>query len=265
MADDVAESRAIKVSTGNVGRDEVPSAPVAPSIETPTTPLEQDSKETIGSREPASRLWIKLLLALVGLTVLLMVTALVRQEVVHWPPSPRLVVVLKYNLPAYHQIKEADLTSQIRFAGRTEAETLKRTGDIVGRYTLEALHKDNPIAEMQLGPAVNDAQFSGKLAIEVSVPDVSIANEQLKAGDVIDINVESSGQGQQSKESTSPSFQNIFVLNVKSSENSAPAAKDHPAKNYLLILALPMERHAELEAEIVKKTRLTFRKKQLTR
>src|SRR6185503_11444913 len=214
MADDVAESRAIKVSTGNVGRAEVPSAPAAPSIEIPTTPLEQDSKKTIGSEEPASRSWIKLLFALVGLTVLLMVMALVRQEVVHWPPSLRLVVVPKYDLPAYHQIKEADLTSQIRFAGRTEAETLKSAKDIVGRYTLEALHKDNPIAETQLGPAVNDAQFSGKLAVEVSVPDVSFANGQLKAGDVVDITLEPSGQGQQSQESTSSSFQNVFVLNV---------------------------------------------------
>ena len=262
MAEEVAESGTVKV--GNGAKVEVPSAPVEPGVATPTTPVSEDSKETetVGSEEPASRSWIKLLFALVALTALLMAAAWVRREVMHWPPSPRLVVVPKYDLPAYHQIKEADLTSQIRFAGRTEAETLKRARDIVGRYTLEALHKDGPIAETQLGPAVNDAQFSGKAAIEVSLPDVTVSNERLKAGDVVDISFRPPSHEQKSQASPGMSFQNVFVLNVKPPD---PAAKDQPVKNYLVVFALPLDRHAELEAEIAKKTSITLRRKQLTR
>lgn len=271
MAGEAEELREIKVSAAEGAKVDAPAPTTSPSSAPATSaPVNVSTKvkRDIPEAKPAGRSWHILLPGLLVLTTLLMVLALIRQEVMQWPPSPRLVVVPRGNLPAYHQIQEADLRSQIRFAGRTEAETLKKASDIVGRYTLRALRKDEPIEETQLGPAVNNAQFSGKTAVVVSLPDVTVSNEPLKAGDVVDITFgPPPGQGQQQQSQASPGapFQNVFVLNVKPPDKSDPAIKDQPVKNYLLILALPLERQAEFEAEIAKEMPLTFRRKQLTR
>lgn len=216
--------------------------------------------------KPIGRLGLKLLLIIVGAAALFTIAAAVRQKYFEWPPSPQLAITPKSDLPPYHQIQPSEVKAHVRLADNPEAETRKNVEDAIGRYTLEALPQGKPIAEAQLGPTVNGVQFSGKAVVEVPLTKERILDGELKAGDVVDVIFKSpptQGQ-QQSQPLPNSSFLNIFVLNVKPIEKPDPTAAGELGKEYCLILALPLERHAEFVNEIAKKTPLTVHKKNLT-
>lgn len=238
--------------------------------------------------KPFRLLGLKLFLVILIVAALFSIPAAIRQKWLEWPPWPHLVIVPKRDLPAYHQIQAADLTAEVRLTKQPQAGMAMNAEDVVGRYTLEAASEGKPMVEVQLGPVVNAALFSGKTIVEVPVPTATVLIGRIKAGDIVDIVFESSpaqtqpqpqqttshemtpGQIQQpsipaqGQPSPNPSFQNILVLNGKPIEKPEPVAPGHPRKDYLLILALPTEQYSELMLEIAKKTPLTVYQKHLT-
>jgi hypothetical protein len=235
--------------------DSAPPEPPRVNVMTQVNPVVKVSR----------RPWLAPLLVLLGLTAFLMLLAGVRLIATRWPPSPRLVVVPKSDLPVYYQLRETDVKSRIHFAGRDEAETLTKTSDIVGRYTLQPLGKEKPIAEAQLGSAIGDAQFAGKTAVEIALPVAAFLNGMPKAGDTVDLAFTlATAQGQQPQTSKGSSFQNVFVLNLKTAK-SDPSTAATPEKPYVLVVALPTERQEEFQSETLKNAFVTVRKKDMTR
>lgn len=229
-------------------------------------PADAPAKRENPGPERLGRLGPKLLLWLLALTALLTAAAALRQYVVQLPKPPRLVFVPRHDLPAYYRIRTEDLRPRLDFTGNAEAETPKKASDIVGRYTFQSLRKGEPIAEANLGPAIDGALFSGKTAIEVSLTEATLLNGMPNAGDFIDVAFgPPAAQGQQSQTSPGASFQNVLVLNGRPTETTNSAAPVPSEKNHVLVLALPPERQAEFEAELAKKTPLIIRKKDLTR
>src|SRR5881392_2895055 len=58
---------------------------------------------------PFGRLGLKIFFAMVGVAALFTLAAGVRQKYFKWPPYPKLAVIPKRNLPAYHQIQASEL------------------------------------------------------------------------------------------------------------------------------------------------------------
>jgi hypothetical protein len=216
--------------------------------------------------KPSEYLGGKLLAVVVIIAVLGAAAAYIRQHVCEWPPSPRVAAVPKRDLPAYYLVQPSDLKPQIGFAGKGEAAALKKVEDAAGRYTLEPLSKEKPIADAQLGPHVDGAQFPGKVVTEVEA--LTLPRENLGAGNVADLVLEwPAPQGQPSQNPQRTTLQNILVLKVQTPEKPeqpAQAAPDQPVKRKVF-LALPADRHAEVTSEAAKKASLYLRKKSLTK
>jgi hypothetical protein len=215
--------------------------------------------EHYGGIKPLKWLGLKLLLVTIAVAGLLTIAAAIRQKYFELPPSPLLVASPIRDLPAYHQIQSSDLDASVRLVDQTEAKTVTNTEDLVGRYTLEALPKGKAIAESQLGPIVTALQFSSKTVIEMTASKPAVENAKLKAGDVIDVILNAPPQAGQSGAASNVAFENILLLNVKPMENSSV-----PGEDYLLTLAVPLERHAEFVTANAKRTSFVVQKKTLT-
>lgn len=215
---------------------------------------------------PFNYLGGKLLALIVALALLATGVAAIRQYLIKWPRAVRLAAVTKRDLPAYYQIQSADLRSQLRLSDETEAQTLNKVEDVVGRYTLTTLGKGTPVVDTHLGPQVDSTQFVAKVVVELPASEAMISDGMLKAGDVVDLVLElPRAKGQPSSSPQHTTLLNVFVLNVKTLEKPEPVPPGQPEKKILLVLAIPAERYSELTPEGAKLTLLGVRKKILTR
>lgn len=162
------------------------------------------------------------------------------------------VQVLKQDLPAYYLIKATDL--KVNKYARTDLlpNTLKEK-DIEGRYTLTKLSKEKPLNEKQVSSKINSTYLTDTIAIGIPATNAMTLNNNLEAGDIVDITLASSAD----KLGVSPSalvFPNVLVLDVKST------AQGNPPFTSVIVIALPLKHQQKFATKLPGATILVSRK-----
>ncbi len=149
------------------------------------------------------------------------------------------------DLPAYHQIQTSDLKQQ-EYPDRTVSKTtLRKSTEILGRYTLTAIPKEKPLSQTQLSPKLDPPQaklLADTVAIGISATPALVLGGNLQAGDVVDITLVSEA----TKELSSPKFlkfDNILVLDIKP-VSSNKTSQLLPSE-FVVVIAIPRQRQQE--------------------
>lgn len=149
------------------------------------------------------------------------------------------VFVPKRTLPAYHQVQSDDLIRRFYLAKDLTSETLRDLKQIEKRYTLVAVPRYKPLTQEQL---VVPERIKDTVAIAIPATPSMIFGGTLKAGDSVDILVVPTVKEGQPPAQPVP-FKNILVLDVKSMQQS-----------FVVVIALPLERHEEFATVSTKAT-----------
>ncbi len=157
------------------------------------------------------------------------------------------------DLPAYYQIKPGDLRSKIYAKKSIYSKTLKKSQEILGRYTLVKIPQKKPLTEKQLSPKIDPTRLVDTVTVGIPATPAMMLGGNLKAGDIVDITLVPT-----STKATSLSspivFPNILVLDVKS------APQTNALSTSVIVVALPFKRQQEFASKSSGATLLLTRK-----
>ena len=153
------------------------------------------------------------------------------------------IPVARRDLPAYHQIQASDLTDKTSTDRKLTSNTLKRPQDIVGRYTLTNISKNEPLKKDKLVPVEDIHLITNTIALAIPATPDMVLGGNLRAGDVVDIMLISE-RIQEKSIPKSINFNKILVLDVKpvsKSESTTP----NLSSDFIVVIAIPQQRKQE--------------------
>lgn len=149
------------------------------------------------------------------------------------------------DLPAYHQIQTSDLMQQNYPARTVSKTTLRKSTEILGRYTLTTIPREKPLSQKQLSSKLEPQRaklLADTVAIGIPATPALVLGGNLQAGDVVDITLISEA----TKELPSPKslkFDNILVLDIKT-VSSNKSSQNTPSE-FVVVIAMPRQRQQE--------------------
>ena len=167
-------------------------------------------------------------------------------------PRPQVAVASR-DLPAYHVVTDADVTSAYRETVPPEALIDKK--EILAKYTLEAVTKDSVINKDKIKELTAPTSLSNTSVLGLPATPAMVLGGSLKGGDIVDVIVVPNTSSSSPSPAPAPAqtqsgptpikFENVLVLDVKSNGATSAASSDtsHP---FVLIVAIPSERREEL-------------------
>lgn len=156
--------------------------------------------------------------------------------------SPQVIFTPKRALPAYYQIKEADLEPSLVFINQPDQDIIKESKRLFGRYTLSEVPKYQPLRRDQLGPVVDSSYLINITAVDIFATETMTMSRKMLAGDVVDI-VLSHAPTDKQTESNQVNFKNILVLDAKPLKEDQTSQGE--AGKYKIIVAMPLDRRLE--------------------
>lgn len=164
----------------------------------------------------------------------------------HESQTRLFIPVLVHELPAYHQIQKSDLKEQ-KFSSRTlTSATLKKSKQIINRYTLAPVPKEKPLSKDKLGPKVNTDHISDTVVIGIPATPAMVLGGNLQSGDIVDL-IATPAATVSEPQLTSVVFPNILVLDVKSTgKNKSPSESP-----FVVVIALPVDHRQEFATKSV--------------
>ncbi|QKQ76892.1 hypothetical protein [Nostoc sp. TCL240-02] len=159
------------------------------------------------------------------------------------------------DLPAYYQIQPGDIFKKTFAARDIPSNTLTKSQDIVGRYSLVKLPKQKPLTENQLSPKIDPLRLIDTIAVGIPVIPLITLSENLQAGDIVDVTL----VPPTTKEGSLPSpivLANILVLDVK----QVSLAKANVSSTSVIVVALPVKYQQKFANYIPGATFLVSRK-----
>jgi hypothetical protein len=157
-------------------------------------------------------------------------------------PSPQIIFTPRRALPAYYQIKEADLEPKLVFIDPPDQNIIKESERLLGHYTLSEVPKYQPLRPDQIGPVVDASYLSNIATIDILATEAMTMNRKMLAGDVVDIVLSHAPTNKQT-EPNQVTFKNILVLDVKPSKENQTSQGE--VGKYRIILAMPLDRRLE--------------------
>jgi Flp pilus assembly protein CpaB len=136
-----------------------------------------------------------------------------------WPQAvaTRVVCVAATDLPAYHEITNADIRLAVLRSDQVPENTTADPTDLLGRYTVVTTMRDEPFDPEDLGPRLAPGALTAQVIVGFSVPSTDIVGESLQRGDRIDILLSSTS-------AISPRtgiLSGVTVLNIRSDDGQA--------------------------------------------
>ncbi|GJD19201.1 hypothetical protein RIVM261_041570 [Rivularia sp. IAM M-261] len=157
------------------------------------------------------------------------------------------------DLPAYHQIKPGDLSSKSYAKKDIPSKVLKKSQELVGRYTLAKIPKQKPLTEKLLGSKIDPNRLVNTVAVGIPATPAMILGSNLQASDTVEITLVPTTNKAQSLPPTVV-FSNILVLDVKSVPQAAASSTS------VVVVALPLKRQQEFASKSPGATFLLTRK-----
>ena len=102
-------------------------------------------------------------------------------------PAQINLPVLKQEVSAYHVITANDISMKSFDQNKMMNNTVTKTQDLLGHYTLVAIQGDQPLQQNQIGPKPDLSLISNVLAVDVPANSVTILGGKLHAGDVVSV------------------------------------------------------------------------------
>jgi hypothetical protein len=104
------------------------------------------------------------------------------------PPKPQVSLPLfNREVPAYHIITLKDISMKWIDKYDVTTDTVHTKSDLVGHYTLNAIHAYQPIHASQIGPKPNPRLIANTLAVALPANSATILGGNLQAGDIVSI------------------------------------------------------------------------------
>lgn len=164
------------------------------------------------------------------------------------------VQVPKADLPAYYQIRQSDLNSKVFASNNVPSNALKKSQEIVGRYTLTNIPREKPLTKKQV-TASN--QLANTVAVGIPATPAMTFGGNLQAGDIVDITLVPAKNkvNLQENSSTSPIlFSKIVVLGVK------PDTQANTLTASVIVIALPKNSQSDFATYMPGATLVVSRK-----
>lgn len=161
--------------------------------------------------------WLRLIIVVFGIIGALYLWIANRQSQV-------FIYVPARDLPAYHQIQQADLI-RWRYPERDLPQgAFMNESDIIGRYTLDTVPRFKPMTEIQLGPFVNADSISNTIPIAIEEGISLVMSEQLRPGSTITI-----------WDNGVSILEGILILNLEGNKTNDNIS------DYIIVLAIPTD------------------------
>ncbi len=142
------------------------------------------------------------------------------------------------DLPAYHLIAATDLmTTTLPTAVLASKSPLQETG-LVGRYTIQPLTAEKPVAAAQLVPVVDEKYVPDTTAVAIPATAAMVYNGQLASGAIVTVWTVTD------TEQAKPLLGEVLVLDVQ--KVAGQSDTEEKAFPYIVVLAVPRPKQAEL-------------------
>jgi hypothetical protein len=169
-----------------------------------------------------------------------------------WPePSPTIdVPVPRADLPTYHVIRHTDLVTSTVKEDELPETGIRTPAGLVGHYTLTELRATKPITSAQVQLLPDPTLITNTVAAGISATSAMVLGSHLKAGDIVDLAVVPTEPITASM-SVPSIFQNLLVLDVMPSPQSAAVGNTASPIAFVIIVALPLDRRDEFAVRSV--------------
>ncbi|MBG1260607.1 SAF domain-containing protein [Nostoc commune] len=157
------------------------------------------------------------------------------------------------DLPAYYQIKPGDLSSKTYAKKDIPSKILKKSQQLVDRYTLTSIPKQKLLTEKLLSSKIDQNRLVDTVAVGIPATPAMILGGNLQAGDSVEMTLVPTT----TKAESLPSpivFPNILVLDVKSVSQASALSTS------VVVVALPLKRQQEFASKSPGVTFLLTRK-----
>lgn len=151
------------------------------------------------------------------------------------------------NLPPYHQILDSDLNDKKVSTRNLPPKIFKQRQEIIGRYTLTNIFKQEPLKKDKLGSLLAPSLISNTVVFAIPATPTLILGGTIERGDFVDIAL----IPKPTKKQTVPepiNFNDILVLDIKPA--SSNQVNNNLSSELVLIIAIPQQRQQEFTKHI---------------
>jgi Flp pilus assembly protein CpaB len=135
-----------------------------------------------------------------------------------WGVGSREIYAAAVDLPAYHQITQADVRlTPVRSSDVPPDATADRD-DLIGHYTLSEVRQDRPFHVDQLGPELTAGALNGQRIAALTASATEVGGGILRRGDRVDVLLSSTASVENPRNGI---LRQVLILDLRSDDKQA--------------------------------------------